>query len=164
MNKISAERISQVINEEPLILEVDVKKRTWLQKLLKLKRSVRVFTVYPPTLGVMIKVSAEIEKIQGSEEMLKYKDFASILRYLAVNGEAIINILSLYLGGGLGLKAFLKNNITSTESAALLARLVEFSKLEDFLASIILTKGMSLTNTEGIIASVPSDNQKTSQE
>ena len=164
MDKISAKRISQVINEEPFVFEVDIKKRTWLQKLVKIKKTCQVFTVYPPTLGTMIKVSAEIEKIQGVKEMFEQKDFASLLRYFSVNGEAVVNILALYIGNKIRLKSFIKDNITTTECSNLLMKLIEFSKLQDFLITIILTKGMSLTKTEEIIAPVPSDNQKTLQE
>ncbi len=144
-NKLSAIQISSVVNEEPLVVEIDVK--TWRGK------TVKRFEITPPTIGQLIRISTEVEKIAGAEDIFKHKDYASILKHFALNGEAVVNILSIYIGNKPGLKKLIKKYFTITDCSNLLVRLVDFSNLQDFTTTIILTKGMSLINTEEIIAS-----------
>ncbi|HUV00433.1 MAG TPA: hypothetical protein VMW32_05690 [Bacteroidales bacterium] len=141
--------------EEPVTVEVILENRTIVEKLLG-KKKVR-FTIKPPVLGTMAKISRIVNRISLTPDDLKKGEIAVTLEKIAQHLDDVVLVVSYAIEGGdrepdEKLKRFIKKNVTAQELAVMVAVTLNLMNPKDFTSSIILMKGMSLTKPREMIA------------
>ncbi len=116
-----------------------------------------VFFVRPPVLGILVKISGILEKINIEEKDIKEQSFQFGIRYLNRNKDDMLKIVGYALHGKKGepakrLTKFIEENLTSQELLMLVTAILSLLNVKDFSTSIILTQGMSLMKNKELIA------------
>lgn len=145
-------KTDSVINNKWITISVDIRKQNWLDKLLE-KSAVKEFRVIRASLGTLINFSSKTLDLTAQDKV----DFASIIKSICANGKLLAECIAILIEDTQyepteDFVDFLLTNIDAEDSKAILATLIEHSKVEDFMSSTILITGMSLLKTEELIA------------
>lgn len=156
---------SAVFNEKTLTLEIDVIKRSWVDRLLK-RAKARAFIVRQPPIGVLEEVGTLVAKLGAYKSPEKGAFMPMVFERLKTDATTMIDVMACFLEckayPSKGIKKFIRENVMPEDIAGLIANLFEFADIPAFLNTTILMKGMGLKKTEGIIASENADSNKTS--
>ena len=150
------EKVVSAINEEPLRIEIS-RKRYRLLDALMLRRKKMVFIVRPPVLGILVKISGILEKINIGEEDIEEPSFQFGIKYLNRNKDDMLKIVGYALHGKKGepakrLTKFIEENLTSQELLMLVTTVLSLLNVKDFGNSIMLVQSMSLMKQRELIA------------
>lgn len=163
---IDLKKESATLNEKKLSVEIDVLRRSWIDRILR-RPAVRTFIVKQPPIGVLEEIGALVCDVAKYDEMDNQNFMPMVFERLKSDTATMVNVMACLLEckayPSNQIKFFIRNNVLPGDVVSLISRLFEFADIPSFLNTIILMKGMSLKKTEEIIASENED-KKTSGE
>lgn len=146
--------------EKPVVLEIDRLTLTWWERIairFRLIKAKRIFVLKPATLGTMIRISKLVLKIDGNtyrDKTLLEGSYSAFEQH----GHDLAQIVALALNNrkeepSNKLIDFILNNLTGKELLSVCKLVLQQLDVASFMSTIISVRGMSLLNTEEIIAS-----------
>lgn len=156
MNEIELlKRKAAIINDKCISVEVDIKKPTWLDKINK--RKTRAFSVPRACLATLIYFSELALSLKTEYGESSDKTIAEQLKAISSDAKLAVKMIAILLldidhEPDEDITRFLLKNMDTEEYDAVLTILLDHSRVENFMNSIILIKGMSLLKTKEMIA------------
>ncbi len=156
MNEVDIlKRTADVVTDRMIQVEVPIAKRSLIDKILK-RPDTRVFDIRRACLGCLINFSGQVLAISGVENLAEM-NVAKIISAVASDGNTMVRCLAILIENtenepSLELVRFIRRNLDLPDMKAVLVHLLNHSRFEDFMSSIILVKGMSLLKPEEMIA------------
>jgi len=147
--------ISRAINDKHFDVEIDIVKPSFIQRLRKEK--VKLFSVRRACLSTLLTFGEIVLDFKTNY----YKDAtftaSQMVEAVCTDARVAVKAIAILLLNtenkkNSSLERFLLKNLDSDDCRHILLRLIEHSKMENFISSIILVKGMSLLKTEEMIA------------
>ncbi|WP_131535456.1 hypothetical protein [Pedobacter nototheniae] len=149
-------QVANVATNREIDIEIDIVKPSILDRLRK--RKSKVFKVRRSCLSTLLYLSELILELKTEIDTSEKNNVAKILKAFGDDAALTVKIIGVLILNTnqlppYCLTKFLLKNLDAVEQKYLLYKLIDHNRLEDFLSSIILMKGMSLLKTEEMIAS-----------
>ena len=147
MNDI-LKKVADTVTDTPIKITVGIRPQSrihaWLQKIGAMPK-VRTFMVYQTTLGNLIRISGLLVSMDGDIMTIVKDGYKAVDEY----GPIFSRIVAIAIHNKKSeppkkLLDFIDANITPAELADLLGVVLKQMNLQDFLSSIILTKGVNV--------------------
>jgi hypothetical protein len=143
------------LTEQPLTIDIDIRKRTLIDWLLR-RPVKKEFEVRPTRLSTLIYFSDLTSRLTDPGET-QGKGLPALVASISNDGRLMFRILALLIEDtdkepSKRLQKLLADNITITDAKILLMQLIEFSSITDFMSTTILIRKMSLLKTKELIA------------
>ncbi|RNL50767.1 hypothetical protein [Pedobacter jejuensis] len=146
---------ADVVLNKVIEIQVDIIKPTFFQKIKK-QTEVK-FKVRRASLSTLVFFSDNMLDLESETEKGQIKGISEQIKSICVDAKTAVKLIAILLLNtdeepDSSIQTFLLKNLDTLDFYGLLMRLIEHSRLENFLNSIILLKGMSLLKTEEMIA------------
>lgn len=150
------EKVASVVTNREIDIEIEIVKPSIIDRIKK--RKVRVFKVRRACLSTLLFLSELILQLKTEPDDSDNDNTSSAIKAIGNDGRIAARIISILLlntdkNPGYLFEKWLLDNLDTMEQRYLLFKLIDHSRLENFLSTIILMKGMSLLKTEEMIAS-----------
>ncbi|WP_316851158.1 hypothetical protein [Pedobacter agri] len=149
-------KVANVVTNREIEIEIEIVKPSLIDRIKK--RKVKVFKVRRACLSTLLFLSNIILELKTNPDDSKTDKASGVLKAIGDDAKLTVKIIGALLlnsdkSPGYFLEKFLLDNLDTLEQRYILYKLIDHSRLENFLSSIILMKGMSLLKTEEMIAS-----------
>ncbi len=148
-------RVSDTVTDQPVIITVDIKDRSWMDKLLK-RNPVKIFEVKQITLGNLIRISKLLRGIDVGEfnKISQQNILDSNFNLMEQYGHTLAEIVATALHNKKDppeqhLVAFIENNFTARELLNVLSVVLRQMDVASFMSTIISIKGLSILENPG---------------
>lgn len=144
------QNVTDTVLQQPVDITIKVNKQNLLHKLKILPKS-KTFKVSPILMGTLLRISKIVDTIDSIDPNSQKQLFHLSLDLIATNTDKLIEVLALAITNTKAipkssLKDFLFWNLTADEMYNLLQIILGKMDVMPFTNSIILIRGVSLTN------------------
>lgn len=154
-------RVVDAVTEKPVIVNVDIKPTTFLQKLLmkwKLMPEKKTYTMHPIVLGNCYRISKEILEIKKTELNKNASIAEASYQLISEHVERVARIVWIGLHNGRKEPdqkdvQFILDNFNAKELRVVFLTIVAQMNLADFINSILLMNGANILEEKTV--SVP---------
>lgn len=156
MNEIELlKRKAAIINDKCIDVEIDIVKPSFSEKLTRTK--IRTFSVRRACLATLIFFSELALSLKTEYGETGEKSIADQIRAICTDAKVAVKMIAILLldldqEPNEEITRFLLKNLDTDEFDRILTILLDHSRVENFMNSIILIKGMSLLKTKEMIA------------
>lgn len=156
MNEIEIlKQKASIINDKCINVEIDIVKPSFEEKLLN--RKTRTFLVRRACLATLIFFSDLALSLKTEYGDTGEKTIADQIKAICSDAKVAVRMIAILLldidqEPDAEITRFLLKNLDTDEFDRVLTILLDHSRVENFMSSIILIKGMSLLKTKEMIA------------
>lgn len=152
-------KVVDTITQSPLRIEIDVVHTNLLDRLLirlKIRKCKKTFEIKPLVYAQGMRITKELLKVDGNT-LGTGNIVTSAFKLLAEKGDLVARCLAIAVGDPRkdpdpALVSFFLNNMTPSEGALIISKLLDKVDVKSFMSTIISATGMSLMKPREIIA------------